>query len=155
MAFVNEYVSEEDIRKYNMKEIWIDNNPVYKAKKRLPIGYRFRWTIDCERDIFLLDIGGYTDRDLIITYYNWMLYIQGKKFFFRTFQTNEGSKNLKERPYHIVWDIDEILSDIHAETDYGKREKRDGADRQSKLRAMRRFFRKMDKHGFKDYDMGA
>ena len=50
---------------------------------------------------------------------------------------------------------DEISADIHIETSFGKREKRDDADRQAKLKAMRRLLRKMDKHGFKDYYIGA
>ncbi len=58
MAFVNEYVSEEDIRKYDLVTLRLQYNPVWKKEGKLPYNYQFTWTIDRERDIFLISVGG-------------------------------------------------------------------------------------------------
>lgn len=50
---------------------------------------------------------------------------------------------------------DEISADIHIETSFVMHENRNDADRKAKLTVMRRLLRKMDKHGFKDYYIGA
>ncbi len=47
----------------------------------------------------------------------------------------------------------ELSGCVYAETGFGKSGRRDDADRQAKLEAMRRFLRKMNKYG--DYDLGA
>lgn len=52
MAFVNEYVSEEDIEKYNLKEIWLNFRP--GRKKEIPSYFRFSWTVDKERNVFFI-----------------------------------------------------------------------------------------------------
>ncbi|MGQ0597917.1 hypothetical protein [Aquabacterium sp.] len=47
MAFMNEWVSEEDIKKYNLPGVWM------KVKGRTPLQYA--WTIDRDRSVFLID----------------------------------------------------------------------------------------------------
>lgn len=61
--------------------------------------------------------------------------------------------NCKSKQEQRIYEA-EISADIHIETGFGKREKRDDTDRQAKLKAMRRFSRKMDKHSY-NYDIGA
>jgi hypothetical protein len=46
--------------------------------------------------------------------------------------------------------MENIAGNIYAETDFGKREKKDNADRLSKLEAVRRHNRKMNKYGNSD-----
>lgn len=56
MAFVNEYISEEDIKKYDIKGIF-QQLQVWRWKdifeNPLP-GSRLHWTIDRERDVFVM-----------------------------------------------------------------------------------------------------
>ncbi len=55
MAFVNEYISDEDIKRYNLIELM---NYYYKLDRRFhpfdPKTRKLRWTIDKERNIWLL-----------------------------------------------------------------------------------------------------
>ena len=39
MAFVNEYVPEEDINKYNLLGIWLKHHPEYKQEGKPPSVY--------------------------------------------------------------------------------------------------------------------
>ena len=48
MAFVNEYISEEDIKKYDIEAL---------NKKFCIADYNSKWTVDSERDIYLRYIG--------------------------------------------------------------------------------------------------
>ena len=66
MAFVNEFIPDEDVEKYHLKEIDKHFHPGTRARD---------WTIDRERDIYLrnVDIGGGPDpegrNELIWTFY--------------------------------------------------------------------------------------
>lgn len=62
MAFVNEYVPEEDIKKYNLMEIW-DSFRVPSHRGELLPGFRFTWTIDRERNIFFMPVKWGTEED--------------------------------------------------------------------------------------------
>lgn len=46
MAFVNEYVSDEDVKKYGLEEI-------NRRYSKIDIPGRFSWTVDRERNIYL------------------------------------------------------------------------------------------------------
>jgi len=104
MAFVNEYVSEEDIKKYSLEEDWIRRNPQYRPEGR-PASCRLKWTIDRERNIYFMVVGGggreenFTDCIL-----NW----DGKELAVRLVETAGGSKNLNEVPFKIIWDLEFI-----------------------------------------------
>jgi len=54
MAFVNEYVSQEDIEKYELDKLfrkYRENDLKYTATINLTIKYPTDWTIDRERDL--------------------------------------------------------------------------------------------------------
>ena len=107
MAFVNEYVSEEDIKKYNLEEIWLEYNVIYR-KTGVPSHVRLNWTVDHDRCIYLMWIGGAGyDQDFT----DWVLYLNEKLINFRLTNPGGGSKNFKDQPYRIVWD----LMSIHPE----------------------------------------
>jgi len=76
-------------------------------------------------------------------------YIAGREVY----KTNPyfNCKNRQEQRIHEG----ELSVDIYAETNFGKRERRDDSDRLARLKAERRFLRKMDKHGYIIYDLGA
>jgi hypothetical protein len=55
MPFVNEYVSDDDIEKYRLDELWLRYHPEYKS---VPSIYRHNWTIDRERNTYFMVVGG-------------------------------------------------------------------------------------------------
>ena len=103
MAFVNEYVSEEDIKKYNLVKIWLSQHPGFKREGKPPPGYRFSWTIDHEREIWFMRIawGGYERGNL----QTWLLYWKGELVEIELAKPGEGSDGWKEQPYRIVWGV--------------------------------------------------
>ncbi len=104
MAFTNEYVSEEDIRKYNLKEIWFDNNAIWKMKGKLPPSYRLYWTIDRERDVYLMCVGIAGREEVSIEF---VLYHQRDITNFVLFQPVESSKK-HGKHYNIIWNMEDI-----------------------------------------------
>jgi hypothetical protein len=56
MAFVNEYATDEDIEKYDLYGIWDKYHPLRKGKYYS--GQRPDFTINREKNIFLLKVGG-------------------------------------------------------------------------------------------------
>lgn len=52
MAFINEFVPEEDIKKYKLREIWDSYHPF--TKDDLNKNFRHSWTIDREKDVFVI-----------------------------------------------------------------------------------------------------
>lgn len=102
MAFVNEYISDEDIEKYGIEKIWLRHNPVYIGKSK-PSGFRFQWTIDRARDIYFMVVGGggRDEVNVAVCILNW----QGKQTEFRLFKPGEGSKSFSESPYRVVWGL--------------------------------------------------
>ena len=101
MEFVNEYVSEEDIKKYNINEIWLSHHPEYKRKGRTSSNSPYNWTIDREREVWLMRVaaGGYERGNLS----TWVLYWRGELIEIELAKPGEGSKSYKEQPYRIVW----------------------------------------------------
>lgn len=53
MAFVNEYVSEDDVKKYRLEELLKQFGRLDWIEDPLP-GFRLHWTIDRERDVFIM-----------------------------------------------------------------------------------------------------
>ena len=52
MAFINEYIPEEDIKKYGIREIWDTFHPFGKGDINLQ--KKHSWTLDEEREIFFI-----------------------------------------------------------------------------------------------------
>lgn len=108
MAFINEYVSEEDIQKYQLREIWLQHHPAYKKDKNPFSTFRFKWAIDRERDTYLMCIsGGGYDRD----YSEWVLFWRNQPVTIHLKMPGEGSKSF-EQPYRIVWALDRIYKQL-------------------------------------------
>jgi hypothetical protein len=103
MAFVNEYVSEDDIKKYKLEEDWIRRNPQYRTKGR-PSSCPLKWTIDRERNIYFMVVGGGGSEandfgtPCIL---NW----QGKGISVVLKLAKGSSDNLNNHPFIIVWDL--------------------------------------------------
>ena len=52
MDFVNEYISEEDIKKYGIREIWDQFHPF--SKNDMNLLKKHSWTVDRDRDVFFI-----------------------------------------------------------------------------------------------------
>lgn len=52
MAFINEYISEEDIKKYGIREIWDQFHPF--SKNDMNLLKKHSWTVDKDRDVFFI-----------------------------------------------------------------------------------------------------
>lgn len=73
MAFINEYISDEDRKKYNIDEI--DQNYVVGATRSRS------WTVDKERDIYLRNVANGREEFSHLT--DWTFYWSGELIAFR------------------------------------------------------------------------
>ena len=132
MTFVNEYISNEDIEKYHLKDL-IEK---YKRYTYSPDIDNINWTIDKEENIWLILFGiehdpdmdhGYTSEHIFVLYY------KGDLIEARLWLEEDSSFNISIRPYIINWrllslnslskniNIDEIKKVLcKALTNYGK-----------------------------------
>lgn len=105
MGFVNEYISEEDKEKYGLDELWASYHDVLNQK--LPS--EWMWTIDREKEIWLMETGAIPDIELDHAYLPeqiWTLYFHGRKVEVRI----EPSKNkdIDGVSYKRVWDLNSL-----------------------------------------------
>ena len=104
MSFVNEYASDEDVDRYELNKIW-DKYYIYD-KGNYFRGERPDFTIDRERNIFLMVVGG----DMVGDYYRYkfLLYLGDVEIISYLYKTDEGSSDLEDNPYVIVWGLKKI-----------------------------------------------
>ena len=113
MTFINEYVSEEDIEKYRLEEAKLSYRPEY-SEEGLPSSYKYNWTIDRERNIYLMlaRIG----KEEFSNRFTWVLNINGQEFKVETDLNSARSMNINEKPFRVIWDwveessVDKALS---------------------------------------------
>ncbi|PIE74112.1 MAG: hypothetical protein CSA19_01445 [Deltaproteobacteria bacterium] len=108
MAFVNEYVTEADNKRYNLDELWARYNGVLSQK--LPD--KKCWVIDREKEIWLLDTGRIPDPDLDHAYLPeqiWTLHYQGDNIEVRIQVSDD--KEIAGKQYKRVWDLLALSSD--------------------------------------------
>ena len=89
MAFVNEWISEEDMEKYHIREI---------REKMVADRGRPDWVRDKERDMYLMQIRGLGQAN---EYEVWLLYARGKYAAVRIYCA--GSKRLEDGTVHRRW----------------------------------------------------
>ena len=90
MAFVNEWISEEDMEKYHIHEI--------RKKMVADKLNRLCWVRDRERDMYLMKVNA-LGRDN--EYEVWLLYARGKYAAVRIYLV--GSKRLEDGTEHMRW----------------------------------------------------
>jgi len=104
MAFINEYISEEDIEKYDLKKL-IEKYKRYNSSPRLD---DIEWTIDKENDIWLIFFGrehdpkmdhGFTKEHIFILYY------KGKYIEARLWGEVNGSLKNLSNPFFVDWKL--------------------------------------------------
>jgi hypothetical protein len=104
MAFLNEYVSPEDIKKYKLDEKFLRSHPEYK---NLPSDFRPSWTIDKVRNIYLMGTRMANPSRDTDSWFEFLINWNGKEFFIKL-QKGSGSQKLNESPFLILWD--EVIS---------------------------------------------
>ncbi len=82
MAFINEYISEEDLKKYSIEEI--DENYMVGATNARD------WTVDHERKIYLRNVAN--GREEFAHRTDWTFYWQGELITFRMEIKKTGGK---------------------------------------------------------------
>ena len=115
MAFINEYISEENIEKYQINEL---RNSYSKYKNHPKKHHRHHWTIDTEREIWFMWVGVRQDpldhtrttgeRFFTLYYKNEPIEIVLRRVF------EESSDKSIENPYYVTWKLDctEELSNL-------------------------------------------
>ena len=107
MAFINEYISKEDIEKYDI--FGIRNKFLtgsYQITKEREKHFNLTWTIDKEREIWFSYAGRVIDQDLDFGQATgeeiWYLNYKGENLEVRL-QRGKESFTIKERPYIKHW----------------------------------------------------
>jgi hypothetical protein len=101
MAFVNEYASDEDVEKYGLKEIW-DKYHTH-SKGDYFSGYKPTFTIDRERNIFLLALGQASGADGNRTMF--LMWWSGNEIRVDLELTAGSSRKTNEQPFFRVWEL--------------------------------------------------
>ena len=109
MAFINEYISKEDIEKYQINELM---NSYRKSQDFPDKFYPHRWTIDKERESWFmwvhdpkdpLDYTRYTGENIFILHYKG----ENIEIVLRN-ASEESSRKLTDNPFYVTWKLDRI-----------------------------------------------
>lgn len=100
MGFINEYVSDENVKKYKLDELWLEHHP---WKKTLPYAYKHHWTYDHKNNIFLklMKIGKeeFSNRTTFI------LFVKGDVFEVVIDVDDSSSHDFSEQPYKKILNL--------------------------------------------------
>jgi len=103
MGFINEYVSEEDIKEYKLDELWFKYNP---GKKEVPSYFQHHWTVDRENNVFLKEVdGGREEHSNRVVF---AFFIKGDLFEVVLDTVKGGSLDFSEQPYVRIWELIQI-----------------------------------------------
>jgi hypothetical protein len=105
MGFVNEYVPEADIEKYDLRGIWDKYHPLKKG--RYYGGNQPEWTIDREINVFLmlLDIG----RGAHGNRKKFLLWWDGDHIVTELDLVDGSSGDLDANPFMRVWNLVRVI----------------------------------------------
>jgi hypothetical protein len=56
MAFVNEYISKEDMEKYKIRSVWAKFDRIKSDEERDLLMGKYSWTVDKDRDVFFIPV---------------------------------------------------------------------------------------------------
>jgi hypothetical protein len=101
MPFVNEFASDEDIRKYNLNEIWDMYHPLWKGDYYT--GRQPDFTIDRQRNIFFMAIGGGGEEHQ--NRKKWLLWLDGQHIVIEVDLAEGSSPNISDVPFKRVWGL--------------------------------------------------
>lgn len=100
MAFVNEDVTQENIKKYGLEDLHV------KWWGEIPPRFRYRWTFDRERDSYYIPMR--TGREEFSNQTRGVLYYKDIHWDVEVFKEPGGSISFNENPYCIVWGLIQI-----------------------------------------------
>ena len=109
MAFVNEIVSEEDIKKYGLDELMKEFSS-WEWRDGRPVGFVHLWAIDRARDIFFLLVKsieevGPSGRPEATTKTLCILSWRGSRIKLTIDKAVGSSTRFSDSPFRIVWDL--------------------------------------------------
>ncbi len=104
MAFVNEFVSEEDIAKHGLDDLKRQHNR-WSWRAGRPSTFRHSWTVDRERGIFVLPLFSWRDPqgDYLTRKQTWVIDSNGRRAIAVIDRTPDSSSELSDSPYRINW----------------------------------------------------
>jgi hypothetical protein len=102
VTFVNEYVSDDDVKKYRLTELWLRYHPEYDS---YPSSFRHMWTIDREQDAYFMVMGGGGREE---NYSLCDLLANGARSTVRVRLAVGSSPNLLDRPFKRIWELIDI-----------------------------------------------
>lgn len=101
MGFVNEYVSDEDIEKYDLHGIWDKYHPFRKG--RYYGGNRPHWTINRQSNTYLMAIGvGRGEHGNRKTF---LLWVDGAHVTVEVDLVKGSSGDLDANPFILIWEL--------------------------------------------------
>ena len=109
MSFVNERVSDEDIKKHGLDELVKKYNQGSWADGR-PSVFTHAWTIDRDRGVFAIlirtwDAVGASGRAEPTHKTTWLLDVQGERAEVVVDRAPGSSSSLADKPYRIIWNL--------------------------------------------------
>jgi hypothetical protein len=111
MTFVNEFTSEEDLRKFRLDELLTEFNPFHWRKGR-PSTFKHSWTVDKSRNAYLVCVEnieevGPSGRDEPTTRYVFAFFLDELKILV-TLDKAGSSLSFKDSPFLITYRLIEI-----------------------------------------------
>jgi hypothetical protein len=109
MAFVNEIVSEDEVKQLGLDAVVAKFDRKYWRKGR-PVGFSHNWTIDRERDIFLMQVKivettGATGLATPSRRSVWILVWHGVIIRVELEKLAESSSAFTDSPFRVVWGL--------------------------------------------------
>ena len=103
---MNEYISEEDMKRYEMEEKYYSFKPGRRRSGGPSSAYRFNWTIDRDKEVYIYrgKLGSKDDSG----HSYWLLNIAGDSYRVHTVMEQGCSGNLNDNPFIIVWGLIEV-----------------------------------------------
>ena len=100
MAFVNEYVGEDNIKKYGLEALRME------WKGSIPPRFRYEWTFDAERNCYFIPME--TGREEESNQVRGVLYYKGIQWDVKVSLESNGSLSFAENPYRVIWGLRHI-----------------------------------------------
>jgi len=103
MSFVCEYVSEEDIKKYKLKELWLEYNP-FKIKNEAD-EKKYQWSVNKKNGSFLILVKQEIMDHQPLNDYTWIFHCSDKNYEIKLKRGEASSREFKDTPFVVAWDL--------------------------------------------------